>query len=266
MAPQLLLGITACMALAPAALVAWRQAGPRPGLLFWATLAAALAGVGALLSVRLADGWDSGFALALWLSIAATLAIFALAVLVRPVAAGLAPLLLPYLLLAGLLALVWDVGGGPSRTAGAAETWLVLHVGLSLATYALATLAAVAGLAVLLQELALKRRRPDALSRRLPAVIDGERLEFALLAWAEIVLGAGIVTGMALEWAEVGRLLIADHKTLLSLAAFVVIGAILLLARRGLRGRRAARIVLLAYLLLTLAYPGVKFVSDILLA
>jgi ABC-type uncharacterized transport system permease subunit len=33
----------------------------------------------------------------------------------------------------------------------------------------------------------------------------------------------------------------------------------------GLRGRRAARLVLLAYLLLTLAYPGVKFVTDILL-
>ena len=35
---------------------------------------------------------------------------------------------------------------------------------------------------------------------------------------------------------------------------------------RIIRGRRAARIVLLAYLLLTLAYPGVKFVTDVILA
>ena len=36
--------------------------------------------------------------------------------------------------------------------------------------------------------------------------------------------------------------------------------------RTGVRGRRAARYVLLAYLLLTLAYPGVKFVTDVVLA
>jgi ABC-type uncharacterized transport system permease subunit len=36
--------------------------------------------------------------------------------------------------------------------------------------------------------------------------------------------------------------------------------------RTGMRGRRAARGVLLAWLLLTLAYPGVKFVTDVLLA
>jgi ABC-type uncharacterized transport system permease subunit len=36
--------------------------------------------------------------------------------------------------------------------------------------------------------------------------------------------------------------------------------------RSGMRGRRAARVVLLAYLLLTLGYPGVKFVTDVLMA
>jgi len=32
------------------------------------------------------------------------------------------------------------------------------------------------------------------------------------------------------------------------------------------RGRQAARGILLAYLLLTLAYPGVKFVTDVLMS
>ena len=61
--------------------------------------------------------------------------------------------------------------------------------------------------------------------------------------------------------------MVINHKTVLSLVAFVVIG-ILLVAhfRTGIRGRRASRLVLLAYLLLTLGYPGVKFVTDILLA
>jgi ABC-type uncharacterized transport system permease subunit len=43
--------------------------------------------------------------------------------------------------------------------------------------------------------------------------------------------------------------------------------AALLAARRisGLRGRKVARWALIAYLLLTLAYPGVKFVTDVLM-
>lgn len=34
----------------------------------------------------------------------------------------------------------------------------------------------------------------------------------------------------------------------------------------GAAGKGSRRVVLLAYLLLTLAYPGVKFVTDVLLA
>jgi ABC-type uncharacterized transport system permease subunit len=53
----------------------------------------------------------------------------------------------------------------------------------------------------------------------------------------------------------------------LSVATFVVIGGLLIAhAATGVRGRRAARLVLLAFLLLTLGYPGVKFVTDILIS
>ena len=53
---------------------------------------------------------------------------------------------------------------------------------------------------------------------------------------------------------------------MLSFLTFLVI-VVLLFAhgRTGLRGRRASRLILLAYLLLTLAYPGVKFVTDVLM-
>jgi ABC-type uncharacterized transport system permease subunit len=71
---------------------------------------------------------------------------------------------------------------------------------------------------------------------------------------------------MAAEHFIGGRLLPLDHKTLFSLAAFAVIGGLLLARyRQGIRGRRLTRLALLAWLLLTLAYPGVKFVTDVLL-
>jgi ABC-type uncharacterized transport system permease subunit len=58
-----------------------------------------------------------------------------------------------------------------------------------------------------------------------------------------------------------------SHKTLLTMLAFLLIAGLLVLHNRtGVRGRRAARLVLLAYLLLTLGYPGVKFVTDVLMA
>ena len=82
-----------------------------------------------------------------------------------------------------------------------------------------------------------------------------------------IVLGCGLVSGMASQYFVDGSLFPFDHKAVLSLIALAVIIVLLVVHRRtGIRGRRAARIVLLAYLLLTLAYPGVKFVTDVLLS
>jgi ABC-type uncharacterized transport system permease subunit len=65
---------------------------------------------------------------------------------------------------------------------------------------------------------------------------------------------------------ETGHFLLIDHKTLFTAAVFVVVGLLLVAnAKWGVRGRAAVQAVLLAYLLLTLGYPGVKFVTDILL-
>lgn len=82
-----------------------------------------------------------------------------------------------------------------------------------------------------------------------------------------MVLGAGLLTGLVLRYFTSMPAAGVDHKTVFSILAFLVILLLLGLQNwAGLRGRRAGRIVLLAYLLLTLAYPGVKFVTDLLLA
>ena len=121
--------------------------------------------------------------------------------------------------------------------------------------------------AVLLQERALRRKQRHRLTERLPSVADAERLELRLLLAAEAVLGVGILTGMGTQYFSRGVVLTFDHKTVLTVIAFVVIGALLMAHYRvGLRGRRAARIALAGYLLVTLGYPGVKFVTDVLIA
>ena len=105
------------------------------------------------------------------------------------------------------------------------------------------------------------------LTHMLPSVSDGEDLQFRLLMASAIVLGCGVVSGMASQHFVDGSIFPFAHKAVLSLIALTVIVVLLVIEyRTGVRGRRAARIVLLAYLLLTLAYPGVKFVTDVILA
>jgi ABC-type uncharacterized transport system permease subunit len=266
MAGSTILNIAALIALIPAAVLPLHREATRPDLLFWAAVAVALAGPGAYSLVLLGGGWPTGLAPALWLSIAVSMAVFAVLAMTSREGWRLRPLLLPYLILLGLIATVWGRVPAQGVLVAAPDAWLDVHIAVSVATYGLCTLAAMAAAAAFLQERALKNKRPTALSRVLPSISDASLLQVRLLAVSEAVLAMGIATGMARDYLSSGRLFHFDHKTLLAVLAFLVIGALLIVHHRsGLRGQRAARLVLLAYLLLTLAYPGVKFVTDVLI-
>ncbi|EDP66417.1 hypothetical protein BAL199_25759 [alpha proteobacterium BAL199] len=262
---SLALNLSALASLVPAALLALRpdsSTGPR----LWAAVLIAGAGTIGWSVNRLLGHWDPGLGTALWISVAATLVVYAVTVLVRPWAGRLICLLGPYLLLVAVLATATTRPAPAGIVGTLPSAWVVIHILVSLATYALATLAAVAGLSVTLKEAALKAKNEDGWRAGLPAVADSDRLQFQLLLLALVVLGFGIASGAVLELSETGRPLILDHKTVLSVVAFVLVATVLVLhARYGLRGRRAARAVLVVYLLLTLAYPGVKAVHALLL-
>tara|TARA_R100001143_G_scaffold59946_1_gene58997 strand:- start:21166 stop:21732 length:567 start_codon:yes stop_codon:yes gene_type:complete len=172
-------------------------------------------------------------------------------------------LALPYL--AFLIGFAILSNRGDHNLAQPPDIWVIVHIIVAVMTYALLTLAAVAALAVFIKERALKAKRSGAVASVLPSVAEGESLQDRLMATCEGVLGLGLVTGIAIHVEHGQRLLEPDHKTVLTFAAFVVIGVLLILQRySGLRGRRASQFVMMAYLLVTLAYPGVKFVSDVL--
>jgi ABC-type uncharacterized transport system permease subunit len=263
----LMLEISVLIVLAATANAAWRM--PASGRSVVPILAtAALAGAMAGLAIELGRvGWHGDLAFTLRACLVATLLAYVAIGWMSLRVRRLGLLLLPYLVLIGALALV--VGQStPVRAATpvAPIAWYDTHIALALATYGLLSLAAMAGLACLMQEAALKRKATGGLAARLPAVSDSEQVEIRLLAAAEIVLGIGIATGMALAWLTAGEAMPLDHKSILAIAVFLLIGALLVAHRlSGYRGRRAARWVLVAWLLLTLAYPGVKFVREILL-
>jgi len=259
------IAIAALLALLPLGAAAWRGLDGR-AIVFWPALLVALAGTAVLLGIEGRRGVPTGFADALWLSVGACLVAYAVLAVLSREGRRLAIVLVPFLVASGLLGTFWLTGATRVLRPDVASIWVAIHVGASLATYALVTLAAVAGIAILVQERAIKRKAKGALSARLPNVAACESLELYLLIAAALVLGAGIATGMAWSYLQGGSLMPVDHKTVLALLAFALVLAVLGLHRlTGLRGRSAARWVLGASLALILAYPGVKFVTEVLL-
>lgn len=265
MSSNLIHSLAALLSLLPLTIAIWRGAAARNGL-FWGLLAVSLAGPLANVAVRFGGSWSSGLSEALWATVLGTVFLFAVASALSAQAWRLSSLLYPYLFLLGLIATVWDHASAMDPVIGSPGGWILLHIVVSVVTYSLLTLAAIAGLAVLLRERSMRLKRRDALSDLLPSVADSERLQVRLLVASETVLGIDMLTGMGIQLMNTGRLLAFDHKTLLTVGGFLLIGGLLFAHyRSGLRGRKAARLFLVGYLLVTLGYPGVKFVRDVLL-
>ncbi|SDD74301.1 cytochrome c biogenesis protein CcsA [Rhodospira trueperi] len=257
--------LAAVLSMLPAAILPlWRTARPA-----WQAGLTVLAAMGPTFWVtwQMSSGWHTGFSATLWVAIATSALLFFMVTMINRHAWRLAPLIMPYLAILGVLATIFAADPGPvlPLEGQAPPAWLVFHILVSVITYGLLTVAAVAALAAFLQERALKRKRPTRLTRLLPPVAESERVSVGLLAVTEGILGLGLVSGLALEYLSHGALLALDHKTLLSFLAFAVIGGLLAAHRwAGIRGRVAARTLLLAYLLLTLAFPGIKFIGLVL--
>jgi ABC-type uncharacterized transport system permease subunit len=260
-------GLAALAALLPATMQGLRRE-PRRDAMFWVWLALAVVGPTMCAIALSRASWQTGFGAALWVSVAATMVAFALTTAITSQSWRLAPLVGGYMLILGSIATTWQRAiGQPLLEGFSSSGWMTIHIMASLATYGVVTVAAIAALAAVIQERALKRRQPSRWTRALPSVADCESLLVGLLKVGEAILALGLLSGMALQYQESGSLLVFNHKTILTIAAFLVIAALLFAYHAyGVRGRRAARGVLIAYLLMTLGYPGVKFVTDVLMA
>ena len=266
-----LFSLSALVALLPAAFFSLRRSdgGRREegrDATFWLTLAIAVTGPLVWVFSNMSGTWQTGLSTTLWIIIAASMIIFAAITLLNDNAWRLTPLLIPYMALLAFFAIFWQHAPEARPMINSPGSWIKAHILISVTTYALVTIAAVSALSAFLQDRALKTKSPTNLSRKLPSVAESEGLLVRLLIISEFVLSLGLATGMATQYQDTGSLVDWDHKAILSLSAFSII-AILLAAhfKSGVRGRKVTRFALLAYLLLTLGYPGVKFVTDVLI-
>jgi ABC-type uncharacterized transport system permease subunit len=147
-----------------------------------------------------------------------------------------------------------------------------LHLLLAILAYSLLTIAAMHALLMAsmdrrLHGEAVAERGPLAqFLDRLPPLLAMETVLFRLIIAGFLLLTATLVSGVFFSEAVFGRALRFDHKTVFTIAAWIVFAG-LLLGRMvfGWRGRTALRWTLTGFAMLMLAYVGSRFVLEVLL-
>jgi ABC-type uncharacterized transport system permease subunit len=227
-------------------------------------LALALAGGAVLIHAGILLGMHRG-ALDLHFFAALSLVAFvvsALTLLVnasRPVAA-LGVIVFP--LTAALLAL--DGFLAPPTLPQPMDWQIKLHVTVALLAFGVLSIAAALAILLALQERALRHRQFGRWLRALPPLTLTETLLFRLISAGFVLLTLTLLTGVLFVDNLFGQHL--AHKTVLSIAAWLVFGVLLYGRwRHGWRGARAVNLTLIGMAVLVLAFFGSKAVLELVL-
>jgi ABC-type uncharacterized transport system permease subunit len=155
--------------------------------------------------------------------------------------------------LAAVLLALAHAGGGTAAhgRSGYSTAFLVLHVGFVLLAFAGFTVAAGLSALYLWQERRLKRREVTILSVRVPGLARLDELAARTIAFALPALSLGIAVGIARLRDRGGGV---DALMVVTLLTWVVYSGYLALRfGAGIRGRRAAYLVLAGFVLVAVA-------------
>ncbi|MGH8042627.1 MAG: cytochrome C assembly family protein [Rudaea sp.] len=204
-------------------------------------------------------GVDLHFFAALSLVGACVAALCLLVNVARPVAT-LGVIVFP---LAAILLFV-DVFLAPHTQPLPIDWQIKLHVIFAVLGFSVLSVAAVLAILLALQDHALRRRQLNGIAAALPPLTLTETLMFQLIGAGFVLLTVAILIGLLFVDNLAAQHLV--HKTVLSIAAWIVFGALLYGRwRHGWRGRRAVRLTLAGMALLLLAFFGSRFVLELIL-
>jgi ABC-type uncharacterized transport system permease subunit len=182
---------------------------------------------------------------------------------------GLLLLVLPLAALASGLPLLFP---GAVLGPNTVSPFFRLHLLLAILAYSLLTIAAMQALLMATMD---RRLHGDVLGERtpmarfldrLPPLLAMETVLFRLITAGFVLLTLTLASGVFFSEQLFGRPLRFDHKTVFTIAAWVVFGG-LLVGRMsfGWRGRTALRWTFIGFAMLMLAYVGSRFVLEVLL-
>ena len=175
---------------------------------------------------------------------------------------GLGLFVLPVIAIPLLLVPLLPKGGATTQWI---ETHSLLETGhliISLCGYAVLTLSALHAVMLWQLDRALKRKSISSLIEALPSIIEIEAHMMAQLRLAAWMIGISIMTGLAWQWEAFSHFHLISHKVLLAIFSWIVIMVPLIRRRRAtLPARQSAFMVMAAYILMLLAYFGVKMIK-----
>lgn len=141
---------------------------------------------------------------------------------------------------------------------------LDVHIGASLISYSILSIAAVTAGFIAVQHNLLHKHTGAAIIEILPPLVVMENMLFKMISTGWIVLSLSLASGLLFVDNLFAQHL--AHKTFLSIISWLVFG--LLLAGRwryGWRGMRVVRLCLIGMAILLLAYFGSKAVLELIL-
>ncbi len=140
--------------------------------------------------------------------------------------------------------------------------WLTVHVTLAFLGNAVFGLAFVVSLVYLVQERLLKSHRRAWMIRRLPALETMDRLGYLFLFWGFPLLSLGMVSGGVWALSMLGKFWTWEPREILSVITWVLYAGLLEFRLvGGLRGKRAAYLTILGFMVLVVSYIAVTLIS-----
>lgn len=149
----------------------------------------------------------------------------------------------------------------------AAESPLFLaHIGIALLAYSLFTFATFHALLMTIAERSLHNKPTLIKLPSFPPLMVMETLLFRIITLGFVLLTITLISGMLFSEQIFGKPLQFNHKTIFSIASWLIYGGLLFgRYQYGWRGAKAIRWTLGGFVLLLFAYVGTQFVLQIIL-
>lgn len=142
----------------------------------------------------------------------------------------------------------------------------IAHVWIAMIAYSLFTFAALHAVLMAIAERSLHHKSTMIKLPSFPPLMMMESLLFRIIGLGFGLLTITLISGMWFSEEIFHKALGFNHKTLFSIASWLIYAALLYgRYQYGWRGMKAIRWTLIGFVLLLLAYVGSKFVSEILL-
>jgi ABC-type uncharacterized transport system permease subunit len=148
----------------------------------------------------------------------------------------------------------------------AAQPLFLAHIGIALLAYSLFTFAALHALLMTIAERSLHNKSSIIKLPSFPPLMVMEGLLFKVIKIGFVLLTFTLISGMLFSEQIFGKPMQYNHKTIFSIASWIIYGWLLFgRYQYGWRGKKAIHLTLIGFVLLLLAYVGSKFILQVIL-